>query len=165
MVEEYLLSLGNLQDTERLGIAIGEIARAGDCICLNGSLGAGKTTLTQAVAIGLKVPSHCYVTSPSFAMMHEYIGRIPLYHMDFYRLYDSSGVIDLGLEEYFYLDGLTVIEWAERAADILPEERITIEIKLNNNNTRTVRIFSENGVLALRYQVMLKNFINLNNQK
>ena len=158
MPEDYLIKLKNLQDTERLGIALGNIAVAGDCICLNGNLGAGKTTLTQSIAIGLKVPAKCYVTSPSFAMMHEYSGRIPLYHMDFYRLHNSSEIIDLGFEEYFYLDGLTVIEWAERAADILPEDRVTIEIWLNSDQTRTARIFSESDTFAKRYQIMLKSF-------
>lgn len=160
MLENHLLNLKNLQDTERLGKAIGNITQAGDCICLNGSLGAGKTTLTQSIALGLKVPSHCYVTSPSFAMMHEYMGRIPLYHMDFYRLNDSSEIIDLGFEEYFYLEGLTVIEWAERTADILPKGRVTIEIKSQSDETRKVRFFTENTILAKRYRAMLLNLTN-----
>ena len=114
------IHLTHLHDTEKLGVALGSISKKVDCICLNGNLGTGKTTLTQAIALGLKVPPQCYVTSPSFAVMHEYIGKIPLYHMDFYRLNDSNDILGLGLEEYFYLDGLTVIEWAERATDIPP---------------------------------------------
>jgi tRNA threonylcarbamoyladenosine biosynthesis protein TsaE len=159
------LHLTHLHDTERLGVAIGSISKKGDCICLKGNLGAGKTTLTQAIALGLQVPQQCYVTSPSFAVMHEYSGRIPLYHMDFYRLNDSNDILDLGLEEYFYLDGLTVIEWAERATDILPDDRVTIEIKLKNDETRTVRFITENDDLAKRYKKVLLNFTRSNQPK
>ncbi len=158
MLEDFLIILNNLYDTERLGVAIGKISQVGDCICLNGNLGAGKTTLAQAIALGLEVPPHCYVTSPSFVMMHEYSGRIPLYHMDFYRLYDSGDIIDLGFEEYFYLDGLTVIEWSERATDILPEGRLAIEIKQKGEEQRSVHFFTENEALARRYRKMLFNF-------
>ncbi len=157
MLEDFLIILNNLHDTERLGVAIGNISQVGDCICLDGSLGAGKTTLTQAIALGLEISPHCYVTSPSFAMMHEYSGRIPLYHMDFYRLHDSGDIIDLGFEEYFYLDGLTVIEWSERATDILPKDRLAIEIKQKSAEERVVRFFTENDVLAKRYRIMLFN--------
>jgi len=152
------IHLPHLHDTERLGAAIGNISKKGDCICLDGDLGTGKTTLTQAIALGLKVPERCYVTSPSFAMMHEYQGRMPLYHMDFYRLNDSNDILELGLDEYFYLDGLTVIEWAERAPEILPENRVTIEIKLRDDETRIVRFFTDNDSLAKRYQKLLLNF-------
>jgi len=152
------IHLTGLHDTQRLGIAIGNISHKRDCICLNGDLGTGKTTLTQAIALGLKVPEHCYVTSPSFAIMHEYIGRIPLYHMDFYRLNDSTDILDLGLDEYFYLDGLTVIEWAERAADILPKDRVAIDIKRMGDETRTVHFFTENDGLAKRFKKVLLNF-------
>jgi len=159
MLDNFLINLKNLHDTERLGFAIGKNAKPGDVICLNGCLGAGKTTLTQAIALGLGVPTHCYVTSPSYAIMHEYKGIIPLYHMDFYRLNDTNDVIDLGFEEYFYLRGLTVIEWAERAIDILPKGRISIEISLHEDQTRTVGFFTVNSPLAKRFTSMLTDFL------
>lgn len=158
MLDDFLINLKNLQETERLGIAIGNVSQSGDCICLNGNLGAGKTTLTQSIAVGLQVPPQCYVTSPSFAMMHEYMGRIPMYHMDFYRLNDSSDIIDLGFDEYFYLDGMTVIEWGERAADILPRDRVTIEIKSKGDEIRELCFSTENSALAKRYNNMLIHF-------
>ncbi len=99
------IQLINLSDTEKLGRLLGEMALPGDVICLDGDLGAGKTALSQAIARGLEVPDSCYVTSPSFAIMHEYEGRLPMYHMDFYRLQDAGEVEDLGFEEYFYLTG------------------------------------------------------------
>jgi tRNA threonylcarbamoyladenosine biosynthesis protein TsaE len=134
------IQLNDLRDTEKLGGILGSLAKAGDVICLDGDLGAGKTTLSQAIARGLEVPDNCYVTSPSFAILHEYEGRIPMYHMDFYRLQDAGEVEDLGFEEYFYLEGLTVIEWSNRAAEILPDERMILEISINENLTRTVTL-------------------------
>jgi len=139
-VDTFRIQLKNLSDTEKLGRFLGKTAVSGDVICLDGDLGAGKTTLSQAIARGLEVPANCYVTSPSFAILHEYEGRIPLYHMDFYRLHGVDEVLDLGFEEYFYLSGLTVIEWSKRAVEILPEERLSLEILRDNDESRTVII-------------------------
>jgi tRNA threonylcarbamoyladenosine biosynthesis protein TsaE len=130
--------LKSLVETVRFGEKLGELALPGDMICLEGDLGAGKTTLTQAIARGLRVPDSCYVTSPSFAILHEYPGRIPLYHMDFYRLHDVSEIEDLGFEEYFYLLGLTVIEWPERAGDLLPANRLRLRIENSGECSRSV---------------------------
>lgn len=134
----YLFELRTASETQKFGIALGKSAEPGDVLCLDGDLGAGKTTLSQAIARGLEVPEDCYVTSPSFAMLHEYPGRIPMYHMDFYRLHDSREVEDLGFDEYFYLSGLTVIEWASRAADILPDSRLHLELQIREGDTRRV---------------------------
>lgn len=147
----------NLSDTEKLGRFLGETAGPGEIICLDGDLGAGKTTLSQAIARGLAVPENCYVTSPSFAILHEYEGRIPMYHMDFYRLHDASDVFDLGFEEYFYLSGLTVIEWAKRAFEILPEERLSLEILQDNDETRTIIIHATN-IFQKRLLKILEDF-------
>ncbi|MBW2660361.1 MAG: tRNA (adenosine(37)-N6)-threonylcarbamoyltransferase complex ATPase subunit type 1 TsaE, partial [Deltaproteobacteria bacterium] len=140
---------------------IGRIVLPGDVICLNGNLGAGKTTLTQLIARGMDIPANCYVTSPSYAILHEYEGRIPLYHMDFYRLHDSGEIIDLGFEEYFYLDGVTVIEWSERAENILPAERIEITIISNQDETRTVRFNSTDDAIAGRFEKMLVEILKI----
>jgi len=139
-VKKYTLQLRSLAATECFGLYLGQNANPGDIICLDGDLGAGKTTLTQAIARGLDVDKNCYVTSPSFAIMHEYPGRIPLFHMDFYRLQDAAEVEDLGFDEYFYMSGVTVIEWSERAAEILPEKRLSLRILLNNDESRTVAL-------------------------
>jgi tRNA threonylcarbamoyladenosine biosynthesis protein TsaE len=145
---ETVVILDHIAATEAFGRLLGECALAGDVLCLDGELGAGKTTLTQAIAHGLAVPADCYVTSPSFAIVHEYPGRIPLYHMDFYRLGSSDEVLDLGVEEYFYGIGLTVIEWSMRAVDILPEDRISLHITGNGEGPRTVVIGGRGGYLA-----------------
>ncbi len=137
--------LKSLSATESFGDLLGKNVRAGDVICLDGDLGAGKTTLTQAIAKGLQVPEHCYVTSPSFAIMHDYPGRLPLYHMDFYRLEDAGEVEDLGFDEYFYGSGVTVIEWSQRAVEILPVERLSLYIDLIDQDLRNVNItFTDN---------------------
>ncbi len=134
------IQLHTLSDTEKLGQIIGRRAMPGDVVCLHGDLGAGKTALAQAIARGLEVPDDCYVTSPSFALLHEYQGRLPMYHMDFYRLQDAGEAEDLGFEEYFYLGGLSVIEWSSRAIEILPEERLLLTIVQNKDLSRTVNL-------------------------
>ena len=102
----------NADATRALGEALGRTARAGDVLWLHGELGTGKTEMTRGVAAGLACREP--VSSPSFALIHEYPGgRLPLFHIDLYRL-DASAALDLGLEEYLEDDGLTVIEWGER---------------------------------------------------
>lgn len=137
------IDITKLSDAKEFGLLLGKHARPGDVYCLDGDLGAGKTTLSQMIAKGLGVPVDCYVTSPSFAIMHEYAGRIPMYHMDFYRLQGSDEVLDLGFDEYFYLNGLTVIEWSTRALDILPANRLTITLKLHQDTKRSAALVAD----------------------
>ena len=132
--------LHTLEDTAAFAVKIAEAARPGDVICLDGDLGAGKTAFTQELAKGLGVPDSCYVTSPSFSILQEYPGRIPLYHMDFYRLSDESEVEDLGFEEFFYLSGLTVIEWSQRAKTLIPATRLLLTITITEELARRVDI-------------------------
>ncbi|WP_136799290.1 MULTISPECIES: tRNA (adenosine(37)-N6)-threonylcarbamoyltransferase complex ATPase subunit type 1 TsaE [Desulfosediminicola] len=138
-MQSIRFSLTSREETEKFGFSLGASAKPGDVICLDGDLGAGKTTLSQSIARGVEVPGDCYVTSPSFTIFHEYPGRIPMYHMDFYRLGDAAEVEDLGFDEYFYLSGLTVIEWAIRAEEILPEERLHIMIEVSGDESRAVQ--------------------------
>lgn len=136
--------LKTASQTENFGRSLGRHAEPGDVLCLDGDLGAGKTTLSQAIARGLEVPEDCYVTSPSFAILHEYPGRIVMYHMDFYRLQDYTEVEDLGFEEYFYLSGLTVIEWSKRAEELLPESCLHFHIEILDQDSRKITCtFSE----------------------
>ena len=132
--------LNNLQDTAAFAVKIAKMARPGDVICLDGDLGAGKTAFTQELAKGLGVPDSCYVTSPTFSILQGYPGRIPLYHMDFYRLSDESEVEDLGFEEFFYLSGLTVIEWSQRAKTLIPTTRLLLTITITDEQARKVDI-------------------------
>ncbi len=114
------------EQTQHLGSLIGKLAQAGDVFLLVGNLGAGKTCLTQGMAWGLGVRE--YALSPSFVIVREYQGRLPLYHVDFYRLEHVEEIVDLGLDEYFCGRGVCVIEWAERAASELPQENLVIKI-------------------------------------
>ncbi len=134
------LHLNSLSQTEALGMLLADLAHPGDIICLDGELGAGKTTLTQAIARGLSVPESSYVASPSFAILHEHKGRIPLYHMDFYRLGDPAEIEEHGFSEYFYKSGLCVIEWAKVGEGMLPDIRLSLQLSFNDQGVRQVTI-------------------------
>ena len=139
-MDSLTISLPDLCATSALGRYLGENARPGEVITLAGSLGAGKTTLTQAIGLGLEVPQSCYITSPTFSLLHEYPGRLPLYHLDLYRLSDETEIEDLGLLEYLYGTGLAVIEWPDRLGSLMPEERLHIELVLLNETARRAEI-------------------------
>ncbi len=139
-MSDCVLYLHDLQETSRFARQLAKLSKPGDVICLDGDLGAGKTALTQQIAKGLDVPDSCYVTSPSFAILQEYPGRIPLYHMDFYRLSDETEVEDLGFEEFFYLSGLTVIEWSVRAGSLIPRSRLLLKMTIEDDLTRRVDV-------------------------
>ncbi len=149
---ECRVVLHNLEETKAFGFALAEFAQPGDVICLSGDLGAGKTALTQDIAKGLHVPDSCYVTSPTFSILQEYPGDMPLYHMDFYRLADESDIEDLGFEEFFYLSGLSVIEWAERAGTLIPETRLLLKLTINEDLSRTVEVDFGKGSWKTRLQ-------------
>jgi len=134
------IELLSLQHTKTLGNVLGRIVQPGDVITLGGSLGAGKTFLTQAIGLGLGVDPRIYITSPTFSLLHEYKGRIPLYHMDLYRLGSESEIESLGLPEYFYGEGLTVIEWPERLGSLMPKERLHIDLLISGESSRTAKL-------------------------
>ncbi|NLW24899.1 MAG: tRNA (adenosine(37)-N6)-threonylcarbamoyltransferase complex ATPase subunit type 1 TsaE [Clostridia bacterium] len=114
------------QETEYLGQRMAKFLSPGDLISLTGDLGAGKTLFVQGVARGLGIKEN--VTSPTFTIIQEYYGgRLPLYHMDVYRLKSSQEMEDLGYEEYFYGEGVTLIEWGNLITDILPREHLVLE--------------------------------------
>ena len=144
-----VLTLEGLAATERLGIWLGEQAQAGEVITLSGGLGAGKTTLTQAIGLGLEVPGHCYITSPTFALLHEYPGRLPLYHLDLYRLTTESEIIELGFEDYLYGEGLSVVEWPDRLGSLTPRDRLEIELAIVSETSRAARL-AWHGALRAR---------------
>jgi tRNA threonylcarbamoyladenosine biosynthesis protein TsaE len=126
------------EETQALGKRLGKIAAAGDVILLVGKLGAGKTCLTQGIAWGLG--SDDYAASPSFVLVRELYGRLPLYHVDFYRLENLEEIAELGLDEYFYGKGVTVVEWAEKAPALLPPEHLLIEMEYVSDNERRLKI-------------------------
>lgn len=140
------------EETREVGFKLGGLLKQGDIVCLTGDLGAGKTTLTQAIAKGLDVDD--YVTSPTFTIINEYSGRHPVYHFDVYRIEDVDEMYDLGYEEYFFSEGVAIIEWANIIEDILPEERLNINIKRGTEkDLREISIYG-NGK---RYEEIIKN--------
>jgi tRNA threonylcarbamoyladenosine biosynthesis protein TsaE len=126
--------------TAALGAAIGAAALPGTVICLFGDLGSGKTKLAQGIAAGLSVPEGYVVTSPTFTYVNEYPGRLPLYHIDLYRISSPEELLDLGWEEYIRADGVVAVEWAERAQGYLPEKRIEIYITITGTQERAFDI-------------------------
>jgi len=137
------------EETLHIGRIIGETLNGGNIVALTGELGAGKTCLTQGIAKGIGVSEEYYVTSPTFTLINEYPGRIPLYHMDVYRLADSGDLEDMGYEEYFYGDGVVVIEWAEKVDDILPREALVVHLEYVDANKRMIRISCTSDIVSL----------------
>ncbi|MCW5206746.1 tRNA (adenosine(37)-N6)-threonylcarbamoyltransferase complex ATPase subunit type 1 TsaE [Desulfobulbus sp. F5] len=139
-MEAITLFLPDLAATAELGRQLGRKAKNGDVILLYGGLGVGKTTLTQAIAAGLEVSPDQYVSSPSFALLHEYRGRLPLFHLDCYRLAGEEDMEGAGLAEYIGRTGLTVIEWPERLGSLRPAERLDIFLKIDKESGRICRM-------------------------
>jgi len=123
--------------THKLGQIIGELSRAGDIILLSGPLGAGKTCLAQGIAKGMDI--HENTASPSYVLLREFSGRIPLYHLDLYRL-EFNEIGELGLDDYLYGQGVCVIEWAERGQYLLPAHHLQLTLNYSNDTTRLISI-------------------------
>lgn len=132
-------------ETYAIGQILGCALQGGDVVALIGELGTGKTHLTQGIAKGLGVPEGYLVTSPTFTLINEYPGRCVLYHLDVYRLSGSADLEDMGYEEYFFGPGVTVIEWAEKVRDILPDGAVIIEIDYIDENTRNLALSGQGG--------------------
>ncbi len=114
-------------ETQGFAADMAKSLKSGDVLCLYGDLGAGKTAFVQGLAKGLGIDEP--ITSPTFTIVNEYEGRLPLYHFDVYRIADSDEMYEVGFDEYVYGEGVSVIEWPQLIADILPERRFDIEIK------------------------------------
>lgn len=138
---------GSVEQTQQLGKTLGALANAGDVILLVGELGAGKTCLAQGIAYGLDIDE--YTASPSFTIVRQYRGRIPLYHFDFYRLEDMNDIYDLGVDDYIFGKGLCVIEWAERGMELMPDERLLVKMEYLAENERKLT-FSASGPRYIR---------------
>ena len=136
---ERKLKITNESQMIKLGEEIGKNAFKGMVITLVGDLGAGKTTMTKGIGKVLNITR--VINSPTFTIMKIYEGTLTLYHMDVYRIDNNSG--DDYLEEYFYLDGVSVIEWADNISDIIPNNRLEISIEIDNDFNRIVNLKSD----------------------
>ena len=132
------------EETFEIGKALAGKAKAGDIYCLNGDLGAGKTVLAKGFAAGLGITEP--VTSPTFTIIKEYDGgRLPLYHFDVYRIADLSEMDALGYEEYFYGDGICLIEWSELIEELIPEEAVQITIERDLSKDTDYRLIKRHN--------------------
>jgi tRNA threonylcarbamoyladenosine biosynthesis protein TsaE len=138
------------EQTHELGRSIGKLVQHGDVILLTGELGTGKTCLTQGIAWGLGIEE--YTLSPTFVIMREMRGRLPLYHVDLYRLDDIKEIADLGLDDYLYGNGVCVVEWAEKGLSIMPGEHLLVEISHLGEDERSFQLRPGNQ----HYQDMLE---------
>lgn len=135
--KDLILETSGPEETRTVGRLLGELLQGGDVVALLGDLGSGKTCLIQGIASGAGVKEK-YITSPTFIMINEYKGRISFYHIDLYRV-GPAELEGLGLREYIFPEGATVIEWAERAGDELPEERLSVNLKITGKRSREIR--------------------------
>jgi len=142
----------SLQQTERLGHAIGRVLCGGETIALYGSLGSGKTALVRGIAVGLGV-SPMDISSPTFVMIHEYQGRLPLAHVDLYRIRSPEELESTGLAAYFSGQTVTAIEWADKGLVAMPRDRIEITLQHRAARSRAIELSAKgprsNDVLAL----------------
>lgn len=137
-MEERILHLKDEEETLKLGRILGESLQAGAVVTLNGDLGSGKTTLTKGIALALGVDES--IVSPTFTIVQEYEGRLPLFHFDAYRIADEEEMYFIGFEEYLARGGVCVIEWAERIEGILPAERLDLFLAYAADGGREARL-------------------------
>ena len=143
-------------ETIELGKKLASLLKAGDVILLDGDLGAGKTTFTKGLGEGFGIKRS--IKSPTFTIIREYSGgRLPLYHMDVYRLEDGSGD-ELGLDEYFEGDGVSVVEWSQFVADTLPEDYLKISFQRLDNEAESERELTFEGTNS-RFNNMINDVL------
>ncbi len=128
------------KETRDLGFALGLLLEEGHIIGLVGELGAGKTCFVSGAAEGLGVNSEVYVSSPTFTLINEYPGRIPLVHMDFYRLSDPNDLVEIGVFDYWGGKGACFIEWFDRFSEEIPDDHLMIRFFISGPNSRTLKI-------------------------
>jgi tRNA threonylcarbamoyladenosine biosynthesis protein TsaE len=127
-------------ETESLGEQLGHLLEPGGIVCLYGDLGSGKTVFTKGLARGLGVPREVVVRSPSFILIQQYVGRMPVYHADLYRLENAQDVDDIGLRDVMGGNGVAVIEWADKLEALLPAERLDVTLQHLDEATRLISL-------------------------
>lgn len=142
----------NVEKTIELGRLLGENIKPGMIICLDGDLGAGKTHFSKGIALGLEIDED--ITSPTFTIVQEYKGRMELFHFDAYRLSGSEELYYIGFDDYMNKNGVIVIEWSNIVSDILPKERLDIEITYSPESGR----FFEFKPYGINYEKLVEEF-------
>ena len=144
----YKLQSVNEQDTLSIGQKIGNILKSGDILALDGNLGIGKTVLVKGIAVALDIKEA--IVSPSFTLINEYSGRFPFYHFDFYRIDSELELIDLGYEDYFYSDGVCVVEWAGKIHNVFPDYAIHVKMEfadIKDSLKRKINILCQRQIM------------------
>lgn len=134
------------EETQSLGRRLGKGLAAGDVVALIGPLGSGKTCLTKGLAVGLGVADEAAVVSPTFVVQRVHRGRVPLYHLDAYRLAGEEEFLGMGGDEMLGEDGVSVVEWSDRILGALPEERLQIRIEIIGETERRLRMIARGGL-------------------
>ncbi|MCX6357159.1 MAG: tRNA (adenosine(37)-N6)-threonylcarbamoyltransferase complex ATPase subunit type 1 TsaE [Candidatus Aureabacteria bacterium] len=146
--DEYVVITRSAEETRSLGERIGELLSPGAVLALHGELGAGKTCLVKGLARGLGIDGAVNVSSPSFVIINEYPGRVPLFHFDLYRIHDAREMIDLDWEDYLDRGGVIAIEWAERMQELLPDDHLGVRLEITGERSRKI-VFSGVGVAGI----------------
>lgn len=149
------------EQTYKLGEYLGKNLQQGDIICLTGDLGAGKTAFTKGIGAGLNIKE--FITSPTYTIINEYNGNIPLFHFDVYRLEGVEEMYELGYEEYFFGDGAVVVEWADIVQDIIPQERLWITILRSKEEDSREIIFDASGDRYQKIIEELEQYVDISN--
>ncbi len=137
-----------------LGQKIAGILQAGDFLCLDGDLGTGKTFLSKSIAKSLGVTE--YITSPSYTIINEYEGKFPIYHFDVYRINDLEEMYEIGYEEYFFSEGVCLVEWANMITELLPDNHYQIKLSMCESfNARIIEIKGSTEILEKRLEALL----------
>ena len=129
----------SVEETIQIGFEFGRELKPGDVVCLNGDLGSGKTHFVKGVASYFGIEPET-VSSPTYTLIHEYPGSVPIYHFDCYRLKNEQEALEIGAEEYFYGEGICLVEWPEKIDSLIPEEAIWIKISHLSGSERTISI-------------------------
>jgi tRNA threonylcarbamoyladenosine biosynthesis protein TsaE len=152
MINKQKILSKSSAETIKFGEQLGRKLKCGDIVCFFGDLGSGKTTLIKGIAKGMRI-RQTKVNSPTFVLMNIYQGRLPLFHFDLYRLNDVQEIRSIGYDEFVYDDGVSVIEWADRLGDHLPEEYLKVELKHKTLHERVMIISS----IGKRYEKIYKS--------
>jgi tRNA threonylcarbamoyladenosine biosynthesis protein TsaE len=150
MTRSLELVTHSVQETHRLGRILGEQGQKGDVLLLTGELGTGKTTMTQGIAWGLGVNE--YARSPTFVLVVPYQGRVPLYHIDMYRVGCVAEALELGMDEYLFGNGVCVVEWANNVEPLFPSENLSVHLETEDEQVR--RILLEGH--GMRYEALVE---------
>jgi tRNA threonylcarbamoyladenosine biosynthesis protein TsaE len=141
------------EETMRLAQSFAKHLKAGDIVCLEGNLGAGKTTFVKGMASGLRVKP-VEVTSPTFVIMNYYKGKLPIYHFDFYRLENPKELATVNFDEYFYGDGISVVEWPQRLGAAMPPEFFEIQLDHKGETERQLKVSARGESLTKRLKTI-----------